>query len=68
MIERYRLSQDGKRLEVSQWFADTEMLGNAGARFVAWQKDPAGYVHPYECDPTFALEYQTEAPAAEQPR
>jgi hypothetical protein len=66
MIERYRLNDDGKRLEVSQWFGDPEMLGNSGARFVAWQKDPAGYVHPYECDPTFALEYQTETEGAKQ--
>jgi hypothetical protein len=64
MIERYRLSEDGNRLEVSQWFEDPEMLENSGARFVAWRKDPSGYVHPYECDPTFALEYQDVVEAA----
>jgi len=58
MVERYRVSADGTRLEATQWFEDPEMLENSGARFIAWRKDPAGYVYPYECDPTFALEYQ----------
>ena len=64
MVERYRVSEDGTRLEASQWFEDPEMLENNGARFVVWKKDPAGYVHPYECDPTFALEYQDVVEAA----
>jgi hypothetical protein len=58
MIERYRLSADGKRLEASQWFSDPEMIQNNGARFIAWSKDPAKHIYPYECDPSFALEYQ----------
>ena len=58
MIERYRLSADGKRLEASQWFSDPEMIENNGARFIAWTRDPAKHIYPYECDPTFALEYQ----------
>ena len=58
MIERYRLSQDGKRLEASQWFSDPETIENNGARFIAWSKDPAKHIYPYECDPSFALEYQ----------
>jgi hypothetical protein len=58
MVERYRLSADGKRLEASQWFSDPEMIQNNGARFIAWSKDPAKHIYPYECDPSFALEYQ----------
>jgi hypothetical protein len=58
MVERYRLSADGKRLEASQWFSDPEMIENNGARFIAWSKDPAKHIYPYECDPSFALEYQ----------
>jgi hypothetical protein len=58
MVERYRLSPDGKRLEASQWFSDPESIENNGARFIAWSKDPAKHIYPYECDPTFALEYQ----------
>jgi len=58
IVERYRVSADGKRLEASQWFEDPATIENNGARFIVWRKDPAGYVYPYECDPTFALEYQ----------
>lgn len=58
MVERYRISADGTRLEASQWFEDPETLENYGARFIVWKKDPTGYIYPYECDPTFALEYQ----------
>jgi hypothetical protein len=58
MIERYRLSDDGKRLEASQWFSDPETIENNGARFIVWNKDPAKHIYPYECDPSFAVEYQ----------
>ena len=62
MIERYRLGEDGKSLEASQWFEDPATLENNGARFIRWDKGD-DYVRPYECDPTFALEYAgIEAP------
>lgn len=57
MVERYRLADDGKSLEATQWFEDPEMLENAGARFIKWSRGN-DYIYPYECDPTFALEYQ----------
>ncbi|MGX7894321.1 hypothetical protein [Tsuneonella sp. HG222] len=64
MIERYRLSADGKTLEGVQWFEDPEMLENRGARYIRWGRGN-DYIRPYECDPTFALEYQGEnAPEA----
>jgi hypothetical protein len=58
LVERYRLSPDGKRLEVSQWFSDPEMIVNNGARFIAWEKRPGQYIQPYECDPSLAVEYE----------
>ena len=58
MVERYRLSPDGKRLIATQWFEDPATLDNNGARFIQWSKQPGQYVYPYECDPSFALEYQ----------
>jgi hypothetical protein len=58
LIERYRLSPDGKRLEASQWFSDPDMIANNGARYIVWSKQPGQYIQPYECDPSLALEYQ----------
>jgi hypothetical protein len=58
MIERYRLSDDGQRLEASQWFSDPQTIENNGARFIVWNKDPTKHIYPYECDPSFAVEYQ----------
>ncbi len=42
----------------TQWFEDPAVLDNYGARFIEWAKHPGQYVYPYECDPSFALEYQ----------
>ena len=57
MVERYRLTDGGKALEASQWFEDAETLENNGARYIRWERGN-DYVRPYECDPSFALEYQ----------
>jgi len=57
MVERYRLADDNKSLEATQWFEDPVMLKNHGARFIKWTRGH-DYIYPYECDPTFALEYQ----------
>lgn len=58
MVERYRLSEDGNSLYAIQWFEDPETLDNAGARLLEWHRQEGQYVYPYECDPSFALEYQ----------
>ena len=58
LVERYRLSPDGKRLEASQWFSDPAMIENNGARYIVWLKQTGKYINPYECDPTMAVEYQ----------
>ncbi len=57
MVERYRLQGDGKTLAATQWFSDPSVLDNNGARYIAWSSRPGEYVNPYECDPSFALEY-----------
>ncbi|MEO6388637.1 MAG: hypothetical protein ABIT16_01810 [Croceibacterium sp.] len=58
MVERYRLSADGKKLVATEWFEDPLTLENNGARFIQWDRHPGQYVYPYDCDPTFVLEYQ----------
>jgi hypothetical protein len=58
MVERYKLSADGTRLMATQWFDDPEVLENDGGRFIQWVKHDGEYIYPYECDPTFVLEYQ----------
>lgn len=59
MIERYRLSEDGTRLMATQWFSDPAVIENDGARFISWSKRDGEHIYPYECDPSFALEYQS---------
>ena len=63
VIERFRLSPDGKTLLSTQEFEDPAVLDNRGARFIAWRKRPGQYVDPYDCDPSFALNYSPPAGA-----
>jgi hypothetical protein len=58
LIERFWLSADGKTLLSVQEFEDPDVLENRGARFVAWDRAPGQYIYPYECDPSFAANYQ----------
>jgi hypothetical protein len=57
VIERFWLSPDGQTLNALQEFEDPEVLGNRGARFIAWTKVPGEHVLPYECDPSYAANY-----------
>jgi len=57
MVERYQLSEDGTKLSAVQWFEDPAVLDNSGARYIAWASRPGESVYPYDCDPSFALEY-----------
>lgn len=57
VIERFRLSDDGKTLLSTQEFDDPETLNNRGARFITWTKNPGHYIYPYECDPSYVLNY-----------
>jgi len=58
MIERYKLSPDGKQLMATEWFEDPAVLDNNGARFIRWRRQPGQHVQTYDCDPSFVLEYQ----------
>jgi hypothetical protein len=58
VIERFRLSPDGRTLLSTQEFEDPQTLDNRGARFIAWKKQDGQFLEPYECDPSFALNYK----------
>jgi hypothetical protein len=58
LVERYKLSTDGKTLMATQWFEDPEVLDNNGARYMQWDAKTGEYVFPYNCDPSFAVNYQ----------
>jgi hypothetical protein len=58
MVERYKLSADHKTLMATEWFEDPQVLDNNGARFIKWIAKPDSYVFPYDCDPSFGLNYQ----------
>ena len=62
VVERFRLAPDGKTLLSTQEFDDPAVLETRGARFIGWTKEP-GYVGPYDCDPSFALNYGAPEPA-----
>ena len=57
VIERFRLSTDGKQLLATQEFEDPEMLLNKGVRFITWNRVEGDHVHAYDCDPSFAENY-----------
>ena len=56
VIERFKLIDDGQTLIASQEYEDPEMFTNRGVRYITWTRQD-DYIYPYECDPTFALEY-----------
>jgi hypothetical protein len=59
VVERFKLSGDGRTLMATQEYEDPAMLQNRGVRFIAWTKGE-DYIYPYECDPSFALNYGAE--------
>ncbi len=61
VIERFRLSPDGRNLLSTQEFEDSETLDNRGVRFIGWRKEDGQYVSPYDCDPSFGLQYTKPA-------
>ncbi len=67
VLERFRLGPDGKTLLSTQEFEDPEVLDAPGARFIAWRRKPGQFVPPYDCDPSFVLNYkQAQQGQAEQ--
>jgi hypothetical protein len=61
MTERFWLSADGRTLNSVQEFEDPETLDNRGARVMAWDRRPGEFVLPYECDPSFGLNYSSSS-------
>ena len=59
LVERLWLSADGKTLMARQEFEDPDVIENRGARLVAWDRQPGERIYPYECDPTFVLNYNS---------
>lgn len=57
VVERFRLSDDGKHLLATQEFADPAVIKNRGVRFIGWTRQSGQHVYPYECDPTFSGNY-----------
>jgi hypothetical protein len=57
VLERFKLSPDGKTLLASQEFEDPEMLENKGVRFISWNRVEGDHVRAYDCDPAFAENY-----------
>ncbi|HEY6507166.1 MAG TPA: hypothetical protein VIY56_04085 [Vicinamibacterales bacterium] len=58
-VERFWLSADGKTLMARQEFEDSDVIENRGARLMAWDRQPGERIYPYECDPTFVLNYNS---------
>ena len=59
MVERFWLSRDQKTLLSTEEFEDPDVLDNRGLRRVAWDRGGANdFIFPYECDPSFAANYQ----------
>jgi len=58
VIERFKLSADGRSLLATQEFEDPAVLDNRGVRFIAWTRQPGQHVYPYDCDPSFAGNYK----------
>jgi hypothetical protein len=59
LVERFWLANGGKTLMMLQEFEDPDALENRGARFVGWDRGN-DFIYPYECDPSFAANYQKE--------
>jgi hypothetical protein len=59
IVERFRLSPDGKVLMATQEYEDPAVITNRGVRFIAWRKQAGQHVYPYECDPAFAGNYKS---------
>jgi hypothetical protein len=57
LIERFRLSDDGRYLHVTQEFEDPDVLNNRGARYMVFTRAD-GHVLPYQCDPSYAVDIQ----------
>ena len=55
MVERFRLSADGKTLIGYKEFDDPKVLDTKGVRWMEWRRKVGEYVQPYDCDPSYVL-------------
>lgn len=53
MEERFRMSDDGNILWLTQTYIDPEVFTGKAARYMSWNRIPGEHVLPYECDPSF---------------
>lgn len=52
LIERFRLSDDGQQLAISQEFSDPAVFEGKAARVFTLDRGE-GHVYPYDCDPSY---------------
>jgi hypothetical protein len=57
LVERYRLTEDGRYLHWTQVIEDPQVLNNRGVRYVVVERQE-GHVYPYDCDPAYGLAVQ----------
>jgi hypothetical protein len=58
LTERFRLSDDGKQLAVTQEFSDPAVFDGTGARVFTLDRGE-GHVYPYDCDPSYGAAIQS---------
>jgi hypothetical protein len=55
VVERFRVSPDGKTLWITQQYEDPAVFEGRAARYMAYSRGPDdGYVYPFDCDPGYA--------------
>jgi hypothetical protein len=54
LLERFRLSPDGKTLMITQEYSDPAVFRGRAARFIPMNKGkPTDHVYPFDCDPAY---------------
>jgi hypothetical protein len=57
LVERFRLTDDGRYLHWTQVLEDPQVLNNHGVRYGIVERQE-GYVYPYDCDPAYGQSLQ----------
>jgi hypothetical protein len=57
LVERFRLTPDGKNLHWTQDVEDPQVLNNHGTRYSVMERRD-GFIIPYECDPAYGQSIQ----------
>ena len=53
LTERFRVSDDGNTLWLTQLYEDPQVFSGLAARYMAWTRKPGEFVYPYDCDPSY---------------